>query len=281
MKFYEYREEIPKNKTRIGKERLTLLWSFVNSGYKIAKVDFQPEYKSANSVHIGCLCGRDQTFILFFWSVFKGLERRLRQALVLLLCAQLTAALCAVFYRCAAMRADGARPVSFCAFQPPFIPRLRAPYHVQKPLLCRCVTQLLQHLRFQPLATPFRHAEGRFAFNPMPVPFRRLRRELTVHAMDQVDFWFRVQVKRFASHGLAHRPKLLYRRQCRAGFYLGICWLVQLYPALPDDLHKCLLRQPACCSCFFDFHAPFSLSKCVTTAGFQNFVRFPIVTGPR
>lgn len=51
MKFYEYREEIPKNKTRIGKERLTLLWSFVNSGYKIAKVDFQPEYKSANSAY--------------------------------------------------------------------------------------------------------------------------------------------------------------------------------------------------------------------------------------
>ena len=51
MKFYENREEIPKNKTRIGKERLTLLWSFVNSGYKIAKVDFQPEYKSANSAY--------------------------------------------------------------------------------------------------------------------------------------------------------------------------------------------------------------------------------------
>ena len=51
MKFYEYREEIPKNKTIREKERLTLLWSFVNSGYKIAKVDFHPEYKSANSAY--------------------------------------------------------------------------------------------------------------------------------------------------------------------------------------------------------------------------------------
>ena len=51
MKFYEYREEIPKNKTIRGKERLTLLWSFVNSGYKIAKVDFQTEYKRANTAY--------------------------------------------------------------------------------------------------------------------------------------------------------------------------------------------------------------------------------------
>ena len=51
MKFYEYREEIPKNKTIREKERLTLLWSFVNSGYKIAKVDFRPEYKRVNSAY--------------------------------------------------------------------------------------------------------------------------------------------------------------------------------------------------------------------------------------
>lgn len=51
MKFYEYREEIPQNRTAREKERLTFLWSFVNSGYKIAKVDFQPEYKSANTAY--------------------------------------------------------------------------------------------------------------------------------------------------------------------------------------------------------------------------------------
>lgn len=52
MKFYEYREEIPQNRTAREKERLTFLWSFVNSGYKVAKVDIRPEYKTVYSAYV-------------------------------------------------------------------------------------------------------------------------------------------------------------------------------------------------------------------------------------
>lgn len=51
MKFYEYREELPKKQTERTKERLLMLWSFVNSGYKVAEVDIRPEYSSVHSAY--------------------------------------------------------------------------------------------------------------------------------------------------------------------------------------------------------------------------------------
>lgn len=91
---------------------------------------FPKAHLARHSIYIGCLDLPWSDICFIFCWYLAGPECRLRQALVLPLCAQLTAALCAVLYRCAAMRADGALPVSFCTFQPPFIPRLRTPYHV-------------------------------------------------------------------------------------------------------------------------------------------------------
>lgn len=91
---------------------------------------FPKAHLARHSLYIGCLDLPWSDICFIFWSLYAGPECRLRQALVLPLCAQLTAALCAVLYRCAAVRAYGSLPVSFCAFQPPFIPRLRTPYHV-------------------------------------------------------------------------------------------------------------------------------------------------------